>query len=114
MAGDTQFRMNRPTVISLLYIGSFLAGITTIVGIILAYVWRNEPHAPWEDSHYRYLIRTFWLGFGYTILGVLLMIVGVGFLILAVIPIWFAIRAIRVLMSAQREEALHNPDTLLF
>jgi len=113
MADDSQFRMNRPTVIALLYIGSFLAGITTLVGIVLAYVWRKEPHSAWEDSHYSYLIRTFWLGLGYTVLGVLLMIVGVGFLILAIVPIWFAVRAIRVLIAAQREEALPNPETLL-
>lgn len=113
MADDTQFRMNRPTVIALLYIGSFLAGITTLVGIVLAHVWKNEPHAGWEDSHYRYLIRTFWLGLGYTVLGVILAFVGVGFLILALIPIWFAVRAIRVLVAAQREEALPRPETLL-
>ena len=33
-ATSNDFQMNRPTIISLLYIGSFLMGITTVIGVI--------------------------------------------------------------------------------
>ncbi len=35
------FDLNHPTIISLLYLGSFITGITGIVGIVLAYIWRD-------------------------------------------------------------------------
>ncbi len=38
------FDLNRPTIINLLYIASFITGITGIIGVVLAYVWKGEPH----------------------------------------------------------------------
>ena len=54
------FDFNQPTIISLLYLASFILGVTVIVGVVLAYVWKGEAHAGWEESHYQYLINTFW------------------------------------------------------
>ena len=34
-----------------------------IIGVILAYVWNGETHESWQDCHFRYHIRTFWIGF---------------------------------------------------
>ncbi len=114
MAGETNdFQMNKPTVISLLYLASLLGGIPSLIGVILAYVWRKEDGAAWAESHYRYHIRTFWLGFAWAIVGVLLVVVGIGFLILLLIPVWFAVRAVKSLMAAQRNEAIENPTTWL-
>lgn len=85
--------------------------------MVLAYVWRTEDcnpnSAPWAESHYRYHIRTFWLGFAWAIAGMLLAVFGVGFLILLVIPLWFAVRAVKSLMAAQRNEPIENPATWL-
>jgi uncharacterized membrane protein len=114
MASETNdFQMNKPTVISLLYLASLLGGIPSLIGVILAYVWRKEDPAPWAKSHYQYHVRTFWLGFAWAIIGVLLAIVGIGFLILLVIPVWFAVRAVKSLMAAQRNEPIDNPTTWL-
>ncbi len=114
MAGDTNdFQMNKPTVISLFYLASLLGGIPSLIGVILAYVWRREDSAGWAESHYRYHIRTFWLGFAWAIAGVLLMIFGIGFLILLAIPLWFAVRAVKSLMAAQKNEPIANPTTWL-
>jgi uncharacterized membrane protein len=114
MAGETNdFQMNKPTVISLLYLASLLGGIPSLIGVILAYVWRKEDAAGWAESHYRYHIRTFWLGFAWGVIGVLLAIFGIGFLILLVIPVWFAVRAVKSLMAAQRNEPIENPTTWL-
>ena len=56
------FDFNNPTIVSLLYLSSFVLGVTSIVGVVLAYVWKGEPHPDWQDSHFQYLINTFWLG----------------------------------------------------
>ncbi|MGQ5702529.1 DUF4870 family protein [Sandaracinobacteroides sp. A072] len=111
------FQMNRPTILSLLYLGSFLAGITALVGVILAYVWKGEAHPGWEDSHYRYHIRTFWIGIVWTIIAAIITGITLGlaaFIVFPLIAIWFAVRAVKSLLAAQREEPLQNVESWLF
>ena len=79
------FDMNRPTIISLLYVGSFLAGITSIIGVILAYVWNGETHESWQDSHFRYHIRTFWIGFVWSFVALVGSILTLGLLVVLVL-----------------------------
>lgn len=116
-ATTSDFRMNRPTVISLLYLGSFLAGITTLIGVILAYVWRNEPHEGWEDSHYRYHIRTFWIGFiwtGVALAGSIVTLFLFAWLFFGLVAVWFAVRAVKALLAAQKNEPVQNVESWLF
>jgi uncharacterized membrane protein len=108
------FEMNRPTVIALLYLASFLFGVTTIIGVVLAYIWKGEAQEPWEESHFRYAIRTFWIGIAWTVIGVVLAIVIVGWFLLALIPIWFAIRALKALVAAQRRDPVSNVESWIF
>ena len=108
------FDTNRPTIVSLLYLASFLTGITGLVGIVLAHVWRGEQHEAWMTSHYTYLIRTFWIGFAASIMAALLSIVLIGMLLFPVIAIWFGVRSVMSLMKAQRREPMPDPQTLLF
>lgn len=107
------FEFNRPTIVSLLYLGSFFFGITALVGVVLAYVWRGEAHADWESSHYRYLIRTFWLGLLGGILGALLMVVLVGFLLIAAVLVLVIVRSVLSLVNAQKRQPMPDPDTWL-
>lgn len=107
------FDFNRPTIIALLYIGSFITGISGIVGLVLAYVWKGEPSEPWEATHYTYLIRTFWLGVLAVFIGVLTLIIGIGFLILAVVGIWMLVRTILSLVNAQKRAPMPDPNSWL-
>ncbi len=107
------FDFNRPTIVALLYLGSLLTGVSGIVGLVLAYVWKNEPHEPWEAAHYTYLIRTFWFGLAGTVLGVLTMIVLIGFPILLAVCIWMLVRTVMSLVKAQQRAAMPDPATLL-
>lgn len=107
------FDTNRPTIISLLYLGSLVLGFTSIVGVVLAYVWRNEPHEAWEDSHYQYLINTFWIGLVGGIIGVVLSIVLIGIPILIGVMVLMIVRSILALLKAQKREPMPNPSTLL-
>ena len=108
------FELNRPTIIGLLYAGSYLTGISGIIGLVLAYVWRSEPNQPWETTHYTYLIRTFWLSLGAIVIGFITLIVGIGFLILGLIGIWALVRIVLSLINAQKRAPMPNPETLLF
>ncbi len=107
------FQMNRPTIISLLYLASFITGITGLVGVILAFVWKGEPQADWERSHYQYLINTFWIGFFGSIVSVLLMVVLIGFLLICAVVVLVVVRSVLSLINAQKRVPMPNPGTWL-
>jgi uncharacterized membrane protein len=108
------FEFNRPTIIGLLGLGSYLTGVSGIIGLVLAYVWRGEAHEPWEATHYTYMIRTFWIGLIAGVIGFLTLIVLIGFPILFAVGIWSLIRLIMSLVNAQKRAPMPNPETLLF
>src|SRR3546814_1127554 len=70
--GAGEFKTNVPTIVSLLYLVGFVAGITSIVGIVIAYLKRSEVAGTWAESHLTYLIRTFWFGLLTAIVGFIL------------------------------------------
>lgn len=108
------FDANRPTIITLLYIGSFVTGITGLVGVVLAHVWKSEPHEAWMTSHYTYLIRTFWIGLAACFVAFLLTFVLIGALLFPLIAVWFGVRSVMSLIRAQKREPMPNPETLGF
>jgi len=112
-ASASGFDFNRPTVIGLLYLSSFIFGITVIVGVVLAYVWKGEPHAEWETSHYDYLIRTFWIGLIGGFVSILLMIVLVGFLLMLAVGVLVVVRCVLSIVNAQKQQPMPNPETWL-
>jgi uncharacterized membrane protein len=107
------FDFNHPTVISLLYLSSVVLGVTAIVGVVLAYVWKGETHAEWESSHYEYLIRTFWIALIGALVSVLLMIVLVGFLLMFATFVLVVVRCVLSLVNAQKRQPMPNPETWL-
>ena len=107
------FDLNHPTIISLLYLGSFVVGVTGLVGIVLAYVWRNDDPAGWEQSHYTYLIRTFWIGLLGSVAGLLLAVVLIGFVILAAVAVLVIVRCVLSLVNAQKQAPMPRPDSWL-
>ena len=108
---NSSFSLNGPTIIALLYLASFVLGVTGIIGLVLAYIWKGESRAPWEASHYRFHIRTFWIAFIGSIVGLLLLLIGIGFLIMLVIGIWVIVRSVVALLKAQKAEAIADPGT---
>ncbi len=111
-AAASGFDFNRPTIISLLYLSSAVLGVTGLVGIVLAYVWKGEPHEAWESSHYQYLIRTFWIGVIGSILSVMLMIVLIGFLTICAVGVLVLVRCVLALVNAQKRVPMPNPESL--
>ncbi|MBV1917111.1 MAG: DUF4870 domain-containing protein [Sphingomonadaceae bacterium] len=107
------FDFNQPTIISLLYLSSFILGITSIVGVVLAYVWKGESQEAWEASHYQYLINTFWIGLVGGIVSMILMLVLIGFLLLPAVIVLVVVRCVLSLINAQKKQPMPNPATLL-
>ncbi|MBX7539448.1 DUF4870 family protein [Qipengyuania sphaerica] len=109
------FDSNKPTIIAILYLASFLTGITGLIGVVLAHVWQGDRNEEaWVASHYTYLIRTFWFSFLAGIVAMVLSVIFIGILLFPLIAIWFGARSVFSLMRAQRREPMPNPQTLGF
>jgi len=78
----------------ILLIASTLFFVTGIIGVVVAYVYRDE--APeWLQSHYTLVIRTFWISLLVGIISVPLIVFFIGYLILLFWLIWFLVRCIK-------------------
>ena len=73
----------------------FTGGLTAIVGLIIAYVKRGETAGTVYQSHFSYLIRTFWYGFGFMVLSILTAAFIVGIFIGIGAAIWYIYRIVK-------------------
>jgi uncharacterized membrane protein len=97
----------------ILYLVSLLIGITAIVGLIIAYV--NRDDAPgWLQSHYQFQIRTFWIGAFYMIVGIMLLQFLIGLLILLFFIFWLIVRCARGIKYLDKAEAYPEPGSWMF
>ena len=110
-SGNSGFDLNQPTIVSLLYLGSFLTGVSGLVGIVLAHIWQGDNQAEWAESHFTYLIRTFWISL---IVSAIMFVTVVGILLLFIPAIWLAVRSVLSIMKAQKHEPMPDPKTWLF
>ncbi|MFC3068672.1 DUF4870 family protein [Phenylobacterium soli] len=79
-----------PGVCYALYFIGLTHGLTTIIGLIIAYASRDQA-GPKMYSHYTYLIRTFWISLAGFAVGGALLLVGVPLsLILVGVPMVMA------------------------
>jgi uncharacterized membrane protein len=82
-------------------VGAFLTGWPSIIAVILNYAKRSEVRETWLESHFRWQIRTFWLGLLWVTLCALFIIatLGIGLLIawlpLSLVGLWFIYRIAR-------------------
>ena len=78
-------------IIYILYLVSLVLPVTAIVGIVLAYIYIDD--APdWLKTHYRFQIRTFWIGALYMIVGVALSFIVISYVVLLFCLIWLIVR----------------------
>ncbi|WP_111412669.1 DUF4870 family protein [Billgrantia lactosivorans] len=99
-------------VYALLLAGIVSGGLTTLIGVVIAYVYRGEgPH--WLDEHYRYQIRTFWLTLLYLAISSLLMLVMIGFVTWLLVVVWLVIRCVKGIKRLQQHRAPDNVDAWL-
>lgn len=104
---------NMAQIVYILYLASLVLGITQLIGVIIAYL--NKSDSPgWVASHYRYQIRTFWIGALYALIGAITTYFIIGFVLLLLVLIWFIIRCVNGLKYLSREQAMPNPASWLW
>ncbi|MCL7929830.1 DUF4870 family protein [Halomonas llamarensis] len=99
-------------VVYALFLASFVVGFTSLIGVVIAYVYRGKgPH--WLDEHFRYQIRTFWIGLLYATLFSLLTFVLIGFPLLLALAVWLIVRCVKGFKGLQEKRVPSNVDTWL-
>ena len=94
----------------ILYLVGLLVGITSIVGVIMAYINKGEADEV-TRSHYINQIHIFWKFLLYTFVSVILSVVLIGLITLIVAIVWYIIRIIKGMNALGRGEAYPNPQS---
>jgi uncharacterized membrane protein len=100
-------------VIYILYLLSLVLGITSLVGVIMAYVNVGDAPEPLK-SHYRFQIRTFWIGLLYGVIALALTLAAVGVLVLLLVAVWLIVRCVKGLKAFDRHEPYPKVETWLW
>jgi uncharacterized membrane protein len=81
-----------------LHLFGAIAGITSLIGLIVNYVKRNQYDEVF-DSHHRFMITTFWWALLWVVIGCITIFVLVGYAILFLVWLWYIYRHIRGLLA---------------
>jgi uncharacterized membrane protein len=115
--GRSGFEFNQPTIVALCYLVSALTAFPMLIGLVLAYVWKGAPEAAWEESHFRFHIRSFWIGIAWGLLFIIPTILTLGlaaWILYPLLVLWLVIRSLVALARAQRREPIANVETWLW
>jgi uncharacterized membrane protein len=100
-------------IVYILYLVAFLNGVTAIIGLIIAYVKLGNAD-PVLATHFRFQIRTFWIGLLFVIVGAVLTLVLVGFLILLLWVLWWLVRNVKGIIALNDGRPIGDPNSWMF
>jgi uncharacterized membrane protein len=100
-------------IIYILYLVNIVVPFTGLVGVIMAYINQTEADETLK-THFRFQIRTFWIGLLYIFIGALLSMVLIGYLVLLFYVIWLIVRCVKGMQALDKNEALPNPGSWMF
>jgi uncharacterized membrane protein len=83
------------TAVYALYAVSFFVGITAFIGILIAYIKKADAKGSWIQSHYDWQIRSFWWTLIWSVIGLILTFIGIGYLIILAALGWFIYRIVK-------------------
>ena len=88
-----------------LHLAGAVAGITSIVGLIINYVNRDRRDEV-LDSHHTWMIRSFWWALLWGVIGFVAIIILIGWAILFVVWVWYIYRHVRGLIALTNGEPM--------
>jgi len=100
-------------IIYILYLVGFAAGITAVIGLVMAYVNRDEG-PEWLRTHYQFQIRTFWIGLLYSLIAFALTFILIGLLVWLFCAVWLIVRVVKGFKFLERREAVPNYEGWMF
>lgn len=100
-------------IIYILYLVGLVVGITSLIGVVMAYVYQGEG-PDWVKTHYRLQIRTFWIGILYGVVGAVTLFFVVGWFILVFTVVWVIVRCVKGMKFISRGEPYDNVTSWLW
>jgi uncharacterized membrane protein len=100
-------------VVYVLYLVGFFTGVSAVVGLLIAWM-QVERADPVSRSHFRFQVRTFWIGLVFLFAGVVTLYVGIGALILLWWVVWTAIRCVKGMLALNAGEPIAEPESWMF
>ena len=76
-------------------LGFLTGGVTAIIAIVINYVKREDAAGTLYQSHFEWQMRTFWWGLLWGVIGMLLVVVVVGFAVLFAAWVWTVYRVVK-------------------
>jgi len=113
MNDNTETSTSVAKVIYILYIVGTIIGLTAVIGVVMAYVNKEETDH-WLQTHYRFQIRTFWIGLLYFVIGTVTFQLLFGILILVFTFFWMVIRCAKGLKQLENQQPVKNLESWLF
>ena len=115
-----------PAVVYALYLIGIANGLTVLIGLVIALASRGGAGARMR-THYTFLIRTCWLWLAWMVIGIALIVwgglfsiilvglpfLGLGWAIVGLVHIWFAVRVILGVIHLARDEPYPRPYSWL-
>jgi uncharacterized membrane protein len=81
-----------------LHLVGSIAGVTSIVGLIINYVKRSR-YDDLFDSHHAWMISSFWWALLWVVIGCITVLILIGWVILFVAWVWYVYRHVRGLIA---------------
>jgi uncharacterized membrane protein len=75
-----------------------VAGVTSIIGLIVNYVKRDR-YDDFFDSHHTWMIRSFWWAILWVVIGCITFVILIGWAILFFVWVWYIYRHVRGLIN---------------
>jgi uncharacterized membrane protein len=79
----------------LLVLGMATGGVSAFIGMILAYAQRASVRSTYLETHYTWQIVTFWWSLVWSLVGVVLMVVFIGWIVWGIAFLWFLYRVVK-------------------
>lgn len=93
--------------IYILYLVGIVMPLAGLVGVVFAYVKQGEAPV-WAKTHYRFLIRTFWIYMLFLVVGTITSLILIGWFVLLAGLVWFIVRVVKGLSNLKTGE--EHPD----
>ncbi|GMR07571.1 MAG: hypothetical protein BMS9Abin26_0574 [Gammaproteobacteria bacterium] len=94
-SNDEAAAIKMATLVYILQALGFFNGFTFIAGAIVNYMKKEDAIGTLAESHFRWQLRTFWFGLLWSVVGMLLMIVIIGWFVLIGNALWIIYRIVK-------------------
>jgi uncharacterized membrane protein len=101
-------------IVYFLNLAALIFGITSIIGVVIAYIYKSKENPEWINTHFRWQIRTFWISLLGSFISVLLCFIFIGYLLLIFLLIWWILRNIKGLKWLTENKPVENVTTYFF